>query len=302
LIDLIEGYGLNPHLYADDTQIQGSCRFGSANQLQSTLSSCLDEVSDWMRSNHLQLNTAKTDILWCSTIRRQNHLPSAAVHIGENYVLPSKTVRDLGVLIDSNVAMRSYVSRTVSGCFAVLRQLRSIRRSVSDSVFHSLVVSLVMPRLGYCNATLAGLPASQLSRLQSVLNAATRVIHRPSQYEHVTPMLRDLNWLRSLERIDFKLAVLTYRCLHGLVPRYFSDYIQSIAVSNCRRFWSSSSSQLVIRRTRLSTVGDRAFPVAASGAVCRPTLPQLQRCLFLETASKLISFPDHFLPNCFYRV
>jgi len=66
LIDLIEGYGLNPHLYADDTQIQGSCRFGSANQLQSTLSACLDEVSDWMLSNHLQLNTAKTEILWCS--------------------------------------------------------------------------------------------------------------------------------------------------------------------------------------------------------------------------------------------
>jgi len=177
-------------------------------------------------------------------------------------VLPSTTVHDLGVLIDSNVAMRSHVSRTVSGCFAVLRQLRSIRRSLPDSVFHSLVVSLVMPRLDYCNATLAGLPASQLSRLQSVLNAAARVIHRSSRYEHVKPILRDLHWLRSPERIDFKLAVLTYRCLHGLAPRYLSDYIYSVAVSKCRRLRSSSSSQLVVRRTRLSTVGDRAFPVA----------------------------------------
>jgi len=126
LIDLTEGYGLNPHLYADDTQIQGSFRFGSANQLQSTLSACLNKVYDWMLSNCLQLNTAKTEILWCSTTRRQNHLPSAAVHVGENCVLPLTTIRDLGVLIDSNVAMRSHVSRTVSGCFAVLRQLRSI--------------------------------------------------------------------------------------------------------------------------------------------------------------------------------
>ena len=37
---------------------------------------------------------------------------------------------------------------------------------------------LVMPRLDYGNATLAGLPASQLRRLQSVLNAAARLIHR----------------------------------------------------------------------------------------------------------------------------
>ena len=77
-----------PHLYTDDTQIQGSCRPGSADQLQSTLSACLDEVSDWMRSNRLQLNTAKKDILWCSTSCRQNHLPSAAVRVGENHLLP----------------------------------------------------------------------------------------------------------------------------------------------------------------------------------------------------------------------
>ena len=48
----------------------------------------------------------------------------------------------------------------------------------------------------------------------------------------------------------------------GLAPRYLSDYIQRVADSNRRRLRSSSSSQLVIRRTRLSTVGDRAFPVA----------------------------------------
>ena len=122
-------------------------------------------------------------------------------------MLPSTTVRDLGILIDSDVTMRFHVSRTVSSCFAVLRQLRSIRRSVFDSVFHSLVVSLVMPRLDYGNTTLARLPASQLRRLQSVLNAAVRLIHRSSRSEHVTPMLRDLHWLRSPEHIDSKLAV-----------------------------------------------------------------------------------------------
>jgi len=64
---------------------------------------------------------------------------------------------------------------------------------------------------GYkCNATLAGLPASQLRRLQSVLNAADTLIHRSSLHEHVTMILRDLHWLRSPECIDFKLPVLIY--------------------------------------------------------------------------------------------
>jgi len=103
-----------------------------------------------------------------------------------------------------------------------------------------------------------------------------------------------LHWERSPQCIDFKLAVLVYRCLHGLAPRYLSDYIQSVTDSNRRRLQSSSSSQLVIRRTRLSTVGDRAFPVAGSRLWNSLPLPQLQRWLFFGIASKLSFAPDHF--------
>jgi len=99
---------------------------------------------------------------------------------------------------------------------------------------------------------------------------------------------------------DFKLAVLTYRCLHGLAPRYLSNYIQSVAVSNHHRLRSSSSSQLVIRRTRLSTVGDHAFPVAGSRlwkSAARRHLSFNAGCF--SKPPQNFSFPDHFLPNCF---
>jgi len=92
--------------------------------------------------------------------------------------------------------------------------------------------------------------------------------------------------------------MLVYRCLYGLVPQYLSVHIQRVANSNRRRLRSSLSSQLVIRRTRLSPVVDRAFPVT-SGTVRRLTLPQLQRSLSFGIASKLNFFHDHFLPNCF---
>ena len=79
LIDIIKAHGLHPHLYADDTQNQGSCQPDSVDSLQSTLSDCLDEVSDWMRSNRVQLDTSKTEILWCSTSRRSHLLPTTPV-------------------------------------------------------------------------------------------------------------------------------------------------------------------------------------------------------------------------------
>ncbi len=60
----------------------------------------------------------------------------------------------------------------MSGCFAVLRQLRGIRRSVSMPVLQSLVVLRTMTRLDYGGATLACLPANLVDRMQSVMNAA----------------------------------------------------------------------------------------------------------------------------------
>jgi hypothetical protein len=160
--------------------------------------------------------------------------------------------------------MRSQVTRTVAKCFAVLRQLRSIRRSVPDEVFQSLVVSLVLSHLDYGNATLAGLPANQHRRLQSVMNAAARLIYRRRRSDHVSPLLRDLHWLKSPERINFKLAVIVYQCLHGTAPRYLADSLERVADIGRRRLRSASSENLVIPSTRLSTVGDRAFPVAGS--------------------------------------
>ena len=84
--------------------------------------------------------------------------PQLPLRVGNDEVMPATVVRDLGIYIDANVSMRSHVTKTVSGCFAVLRQLRSVRLSVSRSVFQSLAVSLVLSRLDHGNATLSGIP------------------------------------------------------------------------------------------------------------------------------------------------
>ena len=100
-----------------------------------------------------------------------------------------RVVCDLGIYLDSDLTMWTYIAKTVSSCFAVLRQLRSIRQSVSVPALQSLVVALVLTKLDYGSATLAGLPAVQLVRLQTVLNAAARLIYRCQKFDHVSPLL-----------------------------------------------------------------------------------------------------------------
>ena len=69
---------------------------------------------------------------------------------------------------------------------AVLGQIRSIRRSASEPVLQSLIVTLVLSWLDYGSATLVSLPAVQLDRLQSVLNAAARLVLSGRKYDHAT--------------------------------------------------------------------------------------------------------------------
>ena len=76
------------------------------------------------------------------------------------------------------------------------------------------------------------------------------------------------------------------------------------ADSNHRRLRSSFSLQLVIRPTRLSTVGNRAFPVAGSRRWNSqpPVVTSAPTLTVFRKASTPTFFPDHFLHNCFLRL
>jgi len=173
----------------------------------------------------------------------------------------------------------------------MLRQIRSIRRSVTRPVLQSLIAALTLKRLDYGCSTLAGLPVRQLNRLQSVLNAAARLVYSARRTEHVSPLLRELHWLWVPQRIEFHLAVLAYRCLNGTVPRYLADRLQRVAdISSRTRLRSASTSILQVPRSNRRIIGDRAFPVAAAkvwnclppSITSSPSLLQFRRALKTE--------------------
>ena len=261
---LIEQHGLTPHLYADDTQIYGSCRPGDVGAFTNRLVNCVSDVASWMSSNRLQLNIDKTDLLWCTTSRRLHQLPHEALSLGGCDILPSHMVRNLGVLFDADLSMRSHIDVVVSRCFATLRQLRSIRHHITASVLQTLVTSLLLTRLDYCNGLLPGLPANQIRRLQSIQNAAARLIYNMRRSDHISNALMNLHWLRIQERIRFKMAVLVYRALNGLSPSYLHSFTPLSVSSRRSNLRSAASHRLLVPRSRLSTIGDRSFPIAGA--------------------------------------
>ncbi|XP_047739951.1 uncharacterized protein LOC125178994 [Hyalella azteca] len=135
----------------------------------------MDAVSDWMRSNRLQLKASKTEFIWFATARRQHQLPANLVRAGDEFVAPASSVRSLGIQLDSEQSMNNHIAKVTAACFGILRRIRSVSRCLSRPVLEALMVALVLTRLDYDNATLYGLPITALNKLQFVMNAAARL-------------------------------------------------------------------------------------------------------------------------------
>ena len=185
--------------------------------------------------------------------------------------------------------------------FAVLRQLRQIRRSVPTDTFQTLVVSLVLTRLDFGNSVLAGLPVYLVRRLQSVLNAAARLTYHLRRSDHITDALVCLHWLRVPERVDFKISVLPYKVLHGLAPWYLGPLNRVADLPGRRPLRSAGTNRLVVPAVRLATVANRAFLVVGpqiwnnlpSDVTSAESLSTFRQRLKTHLFSK--SFPGYFL-------
>ena len=128
---------------------------------------------------------------------------------------------------------------------------------LNPDTLKSAIVSLVTSRLDYCNGLLCGITDELLCRLQKVHNNAARVVSGSKKYDHITPVLKDLHWLPIRKRIEFKILLLTFKCMQGCAPLYLRELL--VEQANTRTLRSNTKNLLQIPLTNLKKFGDRAF-------------------------------------------
>ena len=112
-------------------------------------------------------------------------------------------------------------------CICILTGLLSFE--ASSQLIHALITTT----LDYCNGILFNLPKNKIERLQRIQriqNQAARMLKRIPRRNHITPVLKDLHWLRINERIEFKILILTHRAFYETGPRYLSELIKKHVV------------------------------------------------------------------------
>ena len=102
-----------------------------------------------------------------------------------------------------------------------------------------------------------------MSRLQSVQNAAARLITGVRRCEHIMPVLRQLHWLPVRRLVEFKISTLVYHSLAGTAPVYLADECTLAAAAGRRPLQSTDSRTCIITRS-CNQFGDRSFATAGT--------------------------------------
>ena len=169
--------------------------------------------------------------------------------------------------------------------------LRHIHAFLTTEASKTIAAAIVGSRLDFCNSLLTGTSVSNLTRRQHVQNTLARVVTQKPRFCLITPVLPDLHWLPVRHRINFKIAMVTFRVLQflaSLIPRYVPT----------RALRSSSSLSICVPPRNTTMATSKSFSSVASGIwnalpnhlSSIPTLPAFRRAL--KHHLFLLAYPD----------
>lgn len=165
LWQIIRHHGFQNHCYADAIQIYTACRPDSIHQTTS-LSSCINELKAWQNCNFLSLNLTKTEILITGPPSLTKNITNTpTLDLEATSIIPSATVKNLGITLDPSLTFDAYISQLCKAAFFQLRSIAKLRPYVSpkDAESLPLVHAFNTSRLDYSNILFSGLPAHYLT-------------------------------------------------------------------------------------------------------------------------------------------
>ena len=108
---------------------------------------------------------------------------------------PVTSAKDLGVILDPHLTYDHHISKTVSSHFSKLYQINRVKESFDKETLKLLITTLVFSKMLYCSTVWSNTSTQNINKLQSIQNFASKIVTNSRKFEHVTPLLRHLNWL-----------------------------------------------------------------------------------------------------------
>ncbi len=175
--------------------------------------------------------------------------------LGET-IRPVPSAKDLGLIRDTNMSYDCHITELVSSCMSELSQINRVSKCFDKETISLLVSALVMNKLLYCSSAWSNTSAKNINKLQLVQNFACRIVTNSKKFDHISPKLRELNWLPVKEHLLFRDTVLMYKCINNLAPPYLCDKFSKRSNVHERNTRNRELLQIPMYNT---TTGQRTF-------------------------------------------
>lgn len=267
--------------YADDTQLLFSGKVEDLNNLIKLAENTLMSAKLYFQRNGLLVNENKTQCIFIGSRQYISRIPEdVKLNFNGSLIMPSKKVKNLGVYFDRYLLFDAHIDELYKKITGTLLYINRIKNSFDTPTRVMLIQSLVLSLINYCSKIWGMSNKQQIERVQKLQNFAAKVADgNARKYDHVTPILNKLNWLRVNEKIRFDICLTVYKALHSQYPGWlFSLTTRNLVRSRPTR----QDNELVINKTS-TDIGKNCFSIM--GPILWNSLP-----IQLRNVNSLSSF------------
>ena len=104
-------------------------------------------------------------------------------------------------------------------------QINRAKHAFNKNLLVTVINALVFSKLYYCSSLWSNTSSSNLSRLQGVQNFAARVVTNTRKFDHITPILKEIQWLPVKLHLYYRDALLAFKCMNNCAPNYLSSQL-----------------------------------------------------------------------------
>ena len=178
--------------YVDDTKVYLSCSSENIDSCVAKVSEDLRLIASWCCMNKLLINPDKTKLILFGTKQLLCKVLDIRVPFLGQHLIPVSSVKDEGIILDSNLTFNEHVNTLTLSLISILCQISRVRHLSSKSLLTT--ICLVFCKLFYCSAVWSGTFAHNINKLQLIQNFTTRVLTNTKKFDHISPVLHALRW------------------------------------------------------------------------------------------------------------
>ena len=180
------------------------------------------QATQYFYRNGLLLNTNKTKCMFIGSRGLISQIPSTLhMNVGGSQISPCNSLNILGVHFDTYMQFDTHINEICKKTYGTILYINRIKKNFDMETRINVMMSLVLSVINYGIRIWGSTYKTQIHRVQKLQNFAAKVaVGGATKQDHVTPYLKDLNWLKIKEKYKLEIGALTYSIVRECLPAW----------------------------------------------------------------------------------